>query len=447
MSDIQYGCVRFEDPHQHNTGWASIGGEAPFRIKGTESLPSDVVFMVNLERNLMYQCGFKAHSRFRSSEYLSLRFVNRDISPNIKEKSETEWMPHSIMSSMGVKNDDWREQVRVMSIIFERVMFAGKQLINLDSPPLYSVDYGVRKKIAPCDPILDRNVVKAIDEATVHFIQCEVSSDVYSSGIRRFTVSIPRVKHAMNIMNTVLPVGKWEFLEKKSIPTRSSQVADWLTGLGGCVLAKVSITGVDTGLNKLINFGSGQTYRRWVTTDELIWLSELGDVNISQAYVCRDVGQLKVIDDIQKKLNKNKGIVDLSLSLGLFMESFWSGVAKDLAPPVHILKDQKSANMIRPFYKTRDLMFCLDAAVHLQSLGVHVLGYGKGNIQFLTDMNDHEIGKICSKVGVLPPTMDLINTDFLNLGNPNDILLGMILKNEKKMLLDTDIAILNNICG
>jgi len=446
MSDIKYGCVRFEDPHQHNTGWASISGEKPFRIKGTESLPSDVVYIVNLERNLMYQCGFKAHGKYRSSEYLSLKFVNREVSPAIKEKSSIDWIPHSLMATLGVHEDEWREQVKVMSDFFSRVMTISEKLIGIDTPPLYSIDYGVRQRVLPCDPVMERGLVKAINEATVHYVQCEVNTDIYTSGFRRFTVSLPKVKHALSILDTPIPFGEWEIIEKRNLPSKKESIFEWLESVGGCVLARVSMSNIDSTLNRLINFGSGQTYRRWVTTEELVWLSELGDVRITQAYKCSDIGSLKAVEKIKETISKKKDIADLSISLGLFLESFWLGVSKDLAPPVHVLQDKYSANIIRPFYKTKDLMGCLNAAVKLHSKGVHVVGYGKGNIHFLTEKTDDEIAKICSEVEVIPSSMNLKDTSFLNLEKPLDVLLGMILKNESKMLIDTDKAVINNIC-
>ncbi|WP_305910429.1 hypothetical protein Q9L42_021210 (plasmid) [Methylomarinum sp. Ch1-1] len=445
MNDVKFGCVRFEDPYQHNSGWASINGGKAFRIRGTENLPSDVVFMLNLERDLMFRCGFKSHSRYRSSEYLSLRYTSKEISPRAIENSNVTWMPYSIMNVLGVREDDWPTQVQSMSTIFGRVMKIGWDRLGLKTPPPFSLDYGVRQELAPPDDIVPRRVVNALSESTVHYIQSEVNADIYSGGYRRFQVAIPRVKHAINILNSFMPSSDWKLVGKKSLPVSSESIVNWLREQEGCVLARIVVNELNPALGRLINFGSGQDSRRWVTMDELVWLSELGNVQILEAYVSKGFIENQKIKDLIEPIKELGDVADLSVSLGLFMESFWVGAAKTLAPRPEVLKEKFSANSSRPFYKARDLMSCLDAAISLQAAGVHVVGYGKGKIGFLTDLDDYEVGRICAKLGLIPPALNIQNPDYLDYTKPIDVLLGMTLKSDTELLLDTDKNVLETI--
>lgn len=444
----RYGCVRFEDPHQHNTGWASIDGEPAFRIKGTENLPSDVLFIINLNTGLMWKCGFNIHSRFRSSEYLSLRYLNEEVSPDAKNKTSTTWMPYNITALLGIDEDDWPEQVRVMSILFGRIMRAADGLLGMKGTPCYSLDYGLRKHLLPDDPVLDRNLVQAIDNATVTYTQCEVEADVYYADVRRFVVGLPRASHGLSVLNTIVPFGDWRLMEKRELPSSQQAVYDWVREQNGRLLAQIAVEDMDKNLNKIFNFGSGHERRRWVTSDELLWLSELATLRIKNAYICEDIiSGKKLVSDFLDKIKGREPYLDLSISMSLLIENIWGGVSKPMGPPAHIIKDGKSANMLRPFYKATDLRLCLDAAITLQSLGVYVISYGKGKITFLTDKNDEEVARVCQQAGVIPPGMALTDTSFLDLTNPRDVLLGMTLKSEKKLLLDTDLTILDSLIG
>ena len=66
----KFGCVFFDDVQKHTTGFCSYNGERAKRIRGTQDLDSDIVWLTNLEYDLMWYSGFSSHARFRRADFL-----------------------------------------------------------------------------------------------------------------------------------------------------------------------------------------------------------------------------------------------------------------------------------------------------------------------------------------------------------------------------------------
>lgn len=433
---MKYGCIRFEDPYQHDTGWACRAGEQPFRVNGQVELPSDTVWLTNLDYSLMETSGFSRNARFRMVDFSGEPFWRLPTKGG--KETPVVYTHHTMSNLMGCRIEEWSEQTQVLSGVFSRVVHGLKYLVKSNDSAAHSMSLCVRKAMAPTDPIHKKNVVQALEQAVVNFIRCEALDDMYTPGVRGFALSIPKVPHALDILKTPLPCGQWKALDKKQIPGQK-EYAQWLDSIEGPFLANITVNAQDAQLGKLLNFGSGKERRAWVTIDELKSLAACCDITVHTGFNC-DAAQVPTV--ISDAVNKIKPTMAISPSIGLMLENIWTGYAAKYAPPPRVLKDKHATNPAAPFVRAVDRLRCLEKARLLSEYDVAVVSYGKGKVSILTDKSDKQIASICRETGLIPPFLDVSAAqDVIDKGaltTPLSVLQTIYIRGERELLRKTD---------
>ena len=69
---LKYGCLIWDDPCIHTTGWKAVGEGAAGRvnIQGTADLSSDTVYLTNMQYQMSKESGLSGNYRFKMDNYL-----------------------------------------------------------------------------------------------------------------------------------------------------------------------------------------------------------------------------------------------------------------------------------------------------------------------------------------------------------------------------------------
>lgn len=405
MAEVKFGCVRFDDPHQHEAGWAALAGQKPFRVRGTEDLASDTAWITNLDFDLMFDSGLSGHARFRRQDYLGEPFYYM---------SEPDKLPkYDLVKSVGIAEEHSPVQVAFGAAIFARVMRMAERFLGMNEVPQQDLCGGLRN-LLDYDPVLPERLVMAMSEADIPNVFCESHR---SHDGRILVFLLPRVAHARMLLNHPLPdpSAEWKQVAKTSLPT-PEKAGEWAARCNLPGLMRVTVHQTERSMNPLINYGSGGKAKRfWVTTHELISLAKTSEVTVHEAFLCQNILPPSRFAAV---INNFKDTHELSLSAGLFAQALWVALAKQRKPPSWIAKGQPSANPGAPFLRAADRHMCLVKAMELQMHGFEIVGYGRGKVRVFTMADDNQIADIARKLDLIPPALKASATAV----NPTDAL-------------------------
>lgn len=390
--DMKLGCVIFDDPRLHQTGWKADGENIANRInfQGTGSLPSDTIWLTNLNYEVSAQSGLLSNYRFQKSDYL-----REDLS-RMAER-------HAISDS--------RETAEYGAKIFTRTLRAMQSLLGCEPNyiPKYYLKTGFREHLWGKDPCLPKDIAKIIEEAISYNCNCERNAFTPRNEDITGYFKVPPREHCLNVLQVSLPVGEIFELPKKSLPgkeTPRQDVLDWLLNQQAPGFFRVTCNNFDDAFNRLINYGVSPSAakRQWVSSPELAWLASFADVTIHQAYTAQS--SVTLTEAIQM-VEQMPEITELSISMGILYENVWSGMSTKL-PERMCPSDKKSVNPFTPFIRAQDRISLFPKAVAMAQLGFDVLGYATGTIRVsLKDKNPYDVFMAAQKTGLIPPFLGL----------------------------------------
>lgn len=374
--DMKLGCVIFDDPRLHQTGWKAIGEEAACRInfQGTGSLPSDTIWITNMGYEVSAQSGLLSNYRFQKSDYLRedlLRMAER----------------HGIWDS--------REAAEYGAKVFTRALRAMQTLLGCEANyvPRFYLKAGFREHLWGKDPCLPKDIVKIVEEAISYNCNCERNAFTPRGEDVIGYFKVPPREHCLNVLQVSLPLGDISEISKNTLPVKGTprqDILDWLLNQQAPGFFRVTCCNFDDNFNRLINYGvsPSASKRQWVSSPELAWLASFADVTIHQAYIAQSSAMLT---EAIKMVEQMPEISELSISMGILYENIWSGMSTKL-PERMCPGDKKSVNPFTPFIRAQDRISLFPKAFTMNQLGFDVLGYATGTIRVsLKDKEPHEI--------------------------------------------------------
>lgn len=429
-SDIKYGCVFFDDPHEHTNGFASIEGGPAKRVRGTMDLDSDVIWILNIDAQHMASSGFANHARFRASNFLR-NTVNK------------------VADFIGLDPDDPRELAQKTSIVVSNTMAITAAMMGEKITPGQHLKKNIREILWPADKSVPEFALKAMNEATVYWTPTERSSSFDTNLSQKKIFQIPPIKILKQIIGMPVPMGtKWERIPQEKFPDNVESFAALDDLAGGPFLAKVSLTNIDQHFNHLLNFGAGTKGRReWVTSVELRYLMDMADVLVEQIIVPQK--NMPLAHQVFQKIGENKDACFMSLSYNLFLENLWCAMATTIHPPKGrkaVLKT--SFNPAIPFIRAIDRDICMHAAYQIEKAGFEIIGYGAGGVyvQLTGDETTEDYLLAAVNSGTIPPVCKKdsslnVEEKMGDVSTPDKILQSLHLNGEKENLLDIDCQI------
>lgn len=433
-----FGCVRFDDPHSHDRGWAARAGQKAFRIRGTEDLSSNTLWLTNLSYNLMYDSGFADHARFRRGDFLSENFCKptRACGDN-----GPEWVPYDLVSMLGIQGDDWKTQVERVATLFDRVMRLSAKFLNLNDISKNSLSLCIRDILFPPDAILDEKVASGLKESCVTFTKCELRPALEDHA-RHIALTLPRLAHALKLAALPAPAGAWKAIPAAKLPA-PDEVAAWLSENKSPLLARLTVEKMDPEVNPLINFGTGRGARRWAVTQELEYLARYGQVRLHEVFQPERVDPIPKLKSV---IAQFEPVHELSVSVGVFWENLWRSLTVNLPPKVHIRKGRPSFNALAPYVRALDRALLLEEVIWLQQQGLSVVSYGKGKITISTALENPALAQKLEKRALIPPFLDVAKSDMA-VNSPVELFKAFYMTGDRANLEMADSHIVESLCG
>lgn len=407
MLPEHYGCVVFDDPHEHAAGYAASTRNpgAAYRIAGTGDLESDSVWLTNLDYTLTRESGLGGHARFRRADFFR-RYLDHlcescglsTAAVNIGHPPLVEYIETGRRTRGGVYSERDLAPAKAVALagLTERTMRLTVALTGMTFVPQYRLNLGLREMALPADPVLPEYMLEALEDAVVRKSTVERSVSVDGSA-RIAWYRLPPVAHALKILALPVPNGRWTPVEERG------DIEAILGEDKMPFLAKATIKQVAPAFNRLINYGTGagrRSARRWIASLEYRALTDIAEIRVHKLLVCDSVRKSPFLEQAVVRLSPEADKLEASVSAGLFAENLWTAVAARHNPDGGL-----RGNPATPFVHAVDRIACMSAALAVQDAGLDVVSYGLGTVaaRIPYGCDERDIAKVAASSGTLPP--------------------------------------------
>lgn len=385
----KHGCAWFEEDNPTRTGkdatqlggWACIAGSEPFYFNNVKELSIDVIWWTNLNKAENWRLG--KLKRFKESTLFGIEWTSLISETSLKEKRSeivkywseifarsAEWLSRWQADIKGT-NWDWGEG---------------------------SLADALRIQMLPEDKQDILEVENILAKAYCEKIDCEVPSELLQ-GKNALTLSLPRLKHAENIFNTLTPISEWTLINKNDWPENQEDKITWIKKLKKPMLIQIAVTQIKKSPSEdenwqhisvgqmwlgkrgsLLNTKALETI--WITENELINFSKFAEFEIISGYMSSGWEKVKPNESL---LNNGEGpLIYWSTTKGLIALSSWQALSGTTRDPKNRRKGITTGRAV--WLRAKDRLYTFSAALVLQSKGYTVLSYGNGQVTIAFDV-------------------------------------------------------------
>lgn len=387
------GVCWFDDPDAALGAWACRSDGEPFRVNGTQSLSSDVLWVTNLN-------------------YSVYRRLNLIQVPHITDAQYFRTSLTLLANEIGLYAEPDRA-CHALSRVFARVTREGHHHLGLGMSP---GGYRYTKLIA--DRIMPRAhrlapVGPHVAEIAAAFTQA-MQQNQGMSGVQRpsgavaYPFLFPRGAFARWLLSQPMPASSaWQEIKTRGSEsvfgvqggelisgTRAvrSRLAE--LGAGHAVLLRVRVLDMEPFYRPFASFGAGmRTPRGWAALPEILELSNYAKVAIS--------GGFRTKAEPLNLPGLDFGEDEFSFSRGLYWENVWTALAS-------ALNGGKEETSLGAYLRAYDRLACGRAAAALARMRYTVGSYGTGRVMvFLRPGEMPEAARYALDMGLLPPGSSL----------------------------------------
>lgn len=320
---MKVGVCCFDDLTSAESGWASINGSDPERVKGYGDLSSEALWITNLD-------------------YRTFRKLNLTQSPNIFDTQYFRSSLKNIAAENGLQGDN-RKLCAFASRVFTRIAKMGRERLGVSlSSPGYRYTSILADRVIPsfARALPDSHRRNDILEATKQCTQANqaMMGKKAPQGSTAQPFIFPRSAYAKWLLELPYPVGsKWEEVKRASNETicgvqdgvaikGTKAVLDRLTELSEkhAMFLRVSVISMDGFYRPFASFAAGSNHpRSWATLPEVLNLARYAKISIKGGYRL-PIGQL----DLAEKIGLEGQ--EYSYSRGLFAENAWVALSNSI---------------------------------------------------------------------------------------------------------------------
>lgn len=408
QDDIGFGMVIFDDPTQHQSGWACRWAQdatGVVRISDTGELTSDTVWLTSLGYEVARAAGIEG-SRFRRADFLGQPierlWYELGLAPDQMRVS-----PGHVWS--GRFSQPTMLRAALSAWAFRQVALGASAIVPMAAPPLFDLARGFHERLIPGprsyytrgrlppEPVLDA-LIQADQTWQPASRVGEWLGDRVS--IRLFP---ERVFHSVQMLGSHWPVGRWKDTGDLKILSNQSEdvIAEWLEE-NPTALLRVTVQRTDRDMESLINYGANISRNarqgRWLVAADVLRILPWCQLRLHRGYVAEDTvcgldwlaraGIELEADDIEFRSG--------AWSFGVVMNALWRGMIR----PPQEEKVGPSAAYLRAF----DRAYLFPSVQELAMQGYSVTGYGSGGITISVE-DDTDIQQLVSdamRLGLSP---------------------------------------------
>lgn len=405
MTERKFGVVFFDDENDPAAGWASVNGGQARRISGPNELATDTLWWSNL--------SYKAF--FLHSEIWRLPWLRHDRYLVVS--------PRDVMQEWGLdpKSVGSDHAVVVVSTAFARVMALAFRLVR-DVEPRARMDEIFTGRL------LREDLRRLLPEA--EYPKGEAASVMKSGtawqeitrttvrgikGARWVMLRKPRLVHAMEILQTPIPRGPFEFMSRRELSSKTSDRVNWVREADTPCIAEIAIQRIDGEIAPVYGFGNAieqdkRTPRSWVAHPEFVVLSRFAELDVKSLYVGDSYSVLapSLPEPIKDFLSDKHS--EFSWSAGVIAETLWraGALGEDKGKQRGFDEERAQTSWQGAWIKSADKSSLFLTSMQLSELGYSVVSYGLGWIRVIVpEETIPDLIKDALTLGLLPLLSDV----------------------------------------
>lgn len=377
-SNRRFGVVIFDDDKDPGPGWAfCVGERAAKRISNPDELSTGVVWW----SNVTYEFFFRKTEIWRKSW---LRHDKYLVVSHADVLREWNYDPKEVGADF---------ICQFVATLFDRVMRLAFSLLR-EADPRTKMDQAFvgqtlrhdMRKILP-DPEYPKSEAASIMKAGQAFDEFTTTSMKSVRDSRLITLRKPRMLYAMEMLQTLIPHGPFEFMTRRDLRDKNPDRAAFIRDSETPCMAEITVERMAPEIAPIYGFGNSmskdkRSLRSWVAHPEFIVIQRLAEIDVKSAWVGREYGSLigELSESVKEFLadKQNEG----SWSAGIIAETIWrSATLKEEKSKVGTLRegeDWAETSWQGAWIKAADKVSMFLTALDLAKMDYPVLSYGLG---------------------------------------------------------------------
>ena len=378
--DRKFGLVYFDDEQEPGAGWCAVagpGGQAARRIMGPNELSTDTLWWTNITYDHFYK---------RSEAYRN---------PNLRHDKYLVVSPKDVLREWGYDPEAVDSQFTCSfgAQVFDRIMRISWSLLSYVNPKMRIEEAftgkTLREDLRSLLPELDypkgpsATVIKS-GNAWEEFTATSVRAP---KGARWITLRRPRLSYAMEMLQTPVPRGPFEYKARNDLKGDARGRVQLVKTVSEPCMVEVTIKNMQPEVSPIYNWGAATNKdvrqpRNWVAHPEFILLTSMAEVDVRSVYMGREYWGMvpEMSDGVTEFLNDK--VSEFSWSAGIVAECLWRSVplAEDKAKAGPLRDGEERAQTSWPgaWVRAADKSTLFMLSMRLTELGYAVSSYGLG---------------------------------------------------------------------
>lgn len=365
------------NPFSHENNWACMYQEDPFSFNSVSDLPSQTLWITNLDLNSLYEANLSKNPKIAHDGYLRTRLMN-------------------IAQELGATNLPPDQQAYLFAHIIGPVMEMAAEEVGFVSYPNNALSAVVGQLHGIPDAPQGSTLRLVAERSSQTYTACQ--KDRLYEKAEHFTFWIPRYENAYELLQNPVPRSdELVAIPQHLLPSLGKNAAtlvEWALEKKVPLFAQIHINSIEPDTGRLLSYGSGANHlqesarpltssgqesrkyegrnmREWCALPELEVLATCADIEI------RSLVRASNIDNpsIQLRDPESLRAGSISYAYGIVAENIWVGLTRRTAG------DNKAARTLSAAWiQSLDRMRCLKIAQKLTAIGFEVTHYGYGRI-------------------------------------------------------------------
>lgn len=403
----RFGVVLFDDAQDPGAGWATLQPGTAKRISGPGDLSTDTIWWTNVPYDMF----------FRRTEVWRIPSLRHDkylvVSPTDVMR---EWGYDPATVSASFVTD-------MCSIVFDRIMRMSWMLLREVNPKLKLVEAftgkTLREDLRPLLPELDYPKGEAVAEmkSGQAWEEFTATGARGPKGARWVMLRRPRLSYAMEMLQTPVPRGPFEYVTRASLRSVTDDRVKYIQDANTPAMVEVTINSMQPEISPIYGFGNAidkekKVPRSWVAHPEFMVLSRYAEVEVKNLWMGREYWALvPELPEVVKEFFSDK-FTEWSWTAGIIAETLWRSVVlgedKTKAGPLRDGESLAQTSWPGVWIRAADKSSMFMVSLRLAELGYAVLSYGLGWVRCAVP--DEEIAQFMKdglSYGLLPLMVDV----------------------------------------
>ncbi len=409
-SNRKFGLVQFDDEQDPGAGWAAVAGQAARRIMGSNELATDTIWWTNIP----YDHFYRRSEAFRN--------------PNLRHDKYLVVSPKDVLKDWGYDPEavDSHFVCQFGAQAFDRVMRLSWSLLSFKHPKMRIEEAftgkTLREDLRSLIPELDypkgeaASVLKS-GNAWEEFTATSVRSP---KGARWVTLRRPRLSYAMEMLQTPVPRGPFEYRARADLKGNAKARVAQVKAMTEPCMVEVTVNSIQPEVAPIYGFGAAvdkdkRVNRNWVAHPEFSLLTTLAEVDVRSVYVGREYWAM--VPDMCEGVSEflSDKVMELSWSAGVVAECLWRSVPlgedKSKAGPLRTGEERAMTSWPGVWVRAADKSTMFLLSMRLTELGYAVSSYGLGWVR--VSVTDDEVVNLIKDgltLGLLPSLSEVRTT-------------------------------------